>query len=74
MAYLLDPVVNYLSRRGFRRTRAVLSIFLIIFLAIAALVAWIVPTISVQSASLARQLPSFTDARPRQGGRSDLPV
>ena len=60
LAYLLDPVVNYLARRGFGRTRAVLSIFLIAFLAIAALVAWIVPTISVQSASLARQLPSFT--------------
>ena len=27
LAYLLDPVVTYLSRRGFGRTRAVLSIF-----------------------------------------------
>ena len=72
LAYLLDPVVNYLARRGFGRTKAVLSIFLIIFLAIAALVAWIVPTISVQSASLARQLPYLYHARARQRGRSDV--
>ncbi|MGH8094963.1 MAG: AI-2E family transporter [Chthoniobacterales bacterium] len=61
LAYLLDPLVNYLSKSGFERTRAVLSLFLIIFLAIAALLSWIVPMISVQSASLARQLPSFTN-------------
>ena len=60
LAYLLDPVVTYLSRRGFGRTRAVITVFLIIFLAIACLLAWIVPMISVQSASLARQFPAFT--------------
>jgi predicted PurR-regulated permease PerM len=60
LAYLLDPVVTYLARRGFGRLKAVLAIFLLIFLAIAGLLAWIVPTISVQSASLARQLPTFT--------------
>jgi len=60
LAYLLDPVVTYLARRGFGRTKAVLTIFLVIFLAIAALITWIIPTISVQSASLARQLPAFT--------------
>jgi predicted PurR-regulated permease PerM len=60
LAYLLDPVVTYLARRGFGRTKAVLTIFLLIFLAIGALLAWIIPTISVQSSSLARQLPAFT--------------
>ena len=60
LAYLLDPVVTYLALRGFGRTKAVLTIFLIAFLAIGGLVAWIVPLISVQSASLARQLPAFT--------------
>ena len=38
-----------------------LVLFAIAFLAIAGLVAWIVPLISVQSASLARQLPAFTE-------------
>ncbi len=60
LAYFLDPVVTYLARRGFGRTRAVLTIFLIIFLAIASLLAWVVPMISVQGASLARQFPAFT--------------
>jgi predicted PurR-regulated permease PerM len=60
LAYFLDPVVTYLAGRGFGRTKAVLLIFAIAFFAIAGLVAWIVPMISVQSASLARQLPTFT--------------
>ncbi len=60
LAYFLDPVVTYLAGRGFGRTKAVLLIFAIAFIAIAGLVAWIVPMISVQSASLARQLPTFT--------------
>ena len=61
IAYLLDPVVTYLTRRGFGRTRAVLVLFVIAFLAIAALITWIVPLVSVQSVSLARQLPAFTE-------------
>src|SRR6266480_3020826 len=61
LAYLLDPLVTYLAARGFGRTKAVLAIFLFAFLAIGGLCAWIVPLISVQSASLARQLPAFTE-------------
>ncbi|MEO7724860.1 MAG: AI-2E family transporter [Chthoniobacterales bacterium] len=61
LAYLLDPVVTYLAKRGFGRTKAVLTIFLTAFLAVVALCAWIVPLISMQSASLARQLPSLTE-------------
>ncbi len=61
LAYLLDPVVTHLAARGFGRTKAVLTIFAIAFLAIGGLCAWIVPLISVQSASLARKLPDFTE-------------
>jgi predicted PurR-regulated permease PerM len=60
LAYLLDPLVTYLARRGFGRTKAILLLFILVFFAIAGLVTWIVPMISVQSASLARQLPAFT--------------
>ncbi len=60
LAYLLDPLVTYLAARGFGRTKSVLVIFAIALVALAGLVAWIVPLISVQSASLARQLPAFT--------------
>ncbi|MEO8439517.1 MAG: AI-2E family transporter [Spartobacteria bacterium] len=61
LAYLLDPLVTHLAHRGFGRTRAVLTIFLIAFVALTALCAWIVPLISVQSASVARQLPALTE-------------
>ena len=61
LAYLLDPVVTHLAARGFGRTKAVLTLFAIAFLGIVALCAWIVPLISVQSASLARKLPDFTE-------------
>lgn len=60
IAYLLDPVVTYLARRGFGRTKAILLLFAIVFFAIGGLIAWIVPLISVQSASLTRQLPTFS--------------
>ncbi len=60
LAYLLDPAVTSLARRGFGRTKAVLAIFFFIFLAIGGLMAWIIPMISVQSSALARQLPAFT--------------
>lgn len=60
LAYLLDPLVTYLANRGVGRTKGVLLIFFIAFLALGGLVAWIVPLISLQSASLARQLPGFT--------------
>ena len=60
LAYLLDPLVTYLARRGFGRTKGTLCIFAIAFIALAGLLAWIVPLISVQSASLASQLPNFT--------------
>lgn len=60
IAYLLDPLVTYLANRGFGRTKSVLLIFAIALVAIGGLLAWIVPLISVQSASLARQLPGFT--------------
>ncbi len=60
IAYLLDPVVTYFARRGFGRTKGTLCIFAIALIALAGLIAWIVPLISVQSASLARQLPAFT--------------
>ena len=61
LAYLLDPVVTYLAKRGFGRTKAVLTIFLLAFCALVGLFSWIVPLISVQSAALARQLPALTE-------------
>ena len=60
LAYLLDPVVTRLNERGWSRSRAIASLFAIVFLAIAALLMWLVPVISLQSANLVRDLPAYT--------------
>jgi predicted PurR-regulated permease PerM len=61
LAYLLDPVVTHLSERRMSRTNAIVLIFMIAFLAIAAFVAWLVPTVSLQGAAVARELPTYTN-------------
>jgi predicted PurR-regulated permease PerM len=66
LAYLLDPLVTKLCRGGMSRTKAVILLFAVAFLALAALIAWLVPMISMQSASFARELPNYTqNARER---------
>ncbi len=61
LAYLLDPVVSYLVRRSrIGRTKATLLLFAVAFLAIGGLLAWLVPVISMQSASAAKELPAYT--------------
>ncbi len=60
LAYLLDPLVTHLSERRMSRGKAVALIFALAFLGLAALTAWIVPTISVQSANFTRELPAYT--------------
>ena len=61
LAYLLDPLVTHLSERRMSRARAILLLFAIAFLAICAVLAWIVPTIYVQGAAVARELPAYTN-------------
>jgi predicted PurR-regulated permease PerM len=60
LAYLLDPLVTRLCRRGMQRTPAIAIIFLAAFLALGSLVWWLVPTISMQSANFAKELPAYT--------------
>ncbi len=61
LAYLLDPLVTRMCRSGMGRTKAVVLLFLIAFLAIGALVAWLVPMISLQSANFTKDLPGYTE-------------
>src|ERR1043166_80931 len=61
LAYLLDPLVTKMSRGTLSRTKAIALLFAIAFLALGGLAAWLVPTISVQSANFARQIPSYTE-------------
>ena len=60
LAYLLDPVVTYLAERRMTRAKAIALLFIIAFLALVALVGWIVPTISMQSTAFMRDLPGYT--------------
>ena len=61
LAYLLDPLVTKMCSGGMGRTKAVVLLFTIAFLSLGALVAWLVPMISVQSASFTRELPTYTE-------------
>src|SRR6476661_5688036 len=61
LAYLLDPLVTKMSRGALTRTKAIALLFAIGFFALGGLAAWLVPTISVQSANFARQIPSYTE-------------
>jgi predicted PurR-regulated permease PerM len=60
LAYLLDPLVTRMCKGGLSRTKAVAFLFVIVFLALIALGTWIIPTISVQSANFAKELPAYT--------------
>lgn len=60
LAYLLDPVVTRICKRGLGRTKAVALLFAVGFLLLVALFTWLAPMISMQSASFAKELPSYT--------------
>ena len=61
LTYLLDPLVTKMSRGTLSRTKAVALVFAVAFFALGGLAAWLVPTISIQSANFARQVPAYTE-------------
>jgi len=61
LTYLLDPLVTRMSRGTLSRTKAVALVFAISFFALGGLAAWLIPTISIQSANFARQVPAYTE-------------
>jgi predicted PurR-regulated permease PerM len=60
LAYLLDPLVTELCRRKMGRGWAIVVIFASVIIALVGLITWVAPTISMQSANFARELPSYT--------------
>ena len=60
LAYLLDPLVTRMCKGGLRRTKAVVLLFAVAFLALIAFGSWLVPMISMQSANFAKELPGYT--------------
>jgi len=61
MAYLLDPVVEWLARRGIARTRAVLFVFAIALLGLAGIMVWVLPQLYHQSVELTGSLPTLVE-------------
>src|SRR5438874_13441945 len=60
LAYLLDPLVTELCRRKLGRGSSIAVIFVSVLIALTGLFWWVVPTISMQSANFARELPNYT--------------
>ena len=60
LAYLLDPLVTELCHRKFGRLSSIAVIFASVLIALTGLIWWVVPTISMQSANFARELPNYT--------------
>jgi predicted PurR-regulated permease PerM len=61
LTYLLDPLVTKMSRGARSRTKAVALVFAFAFFVLGGLAAWLVPTISIQSANFAKQVPAYTE-------------
>ncbi len=60
LAYLLEPVVNWLERRKVHRTLAVVIVFIAILAAGAGIILWILPDASRQGRSFVENLPTYT--------------
>src|SRR5438552_12086706 len=60
LAYLLDPLITGMTARGLGRTKAVLALFTIAILLIGVLITWLAPIVSMQAASVGRELPQYT--------------
>src|SRR5258707_8935496 len=57
LMYLLDPLVTKMSRGPLTRTKAIALLFAITFFAFGGLAPWLIPTVSVQSANYASEIP-----------------
>ena len=60
LAYLLEPLINKMTEHGLGRTKAILALLAIAILSIGVLVAWLAPIVSMQAASVGRELPQYT--------------
>jgi len=82
LAYLLEPVVNWLVRRRIRRTLAVVMVFFAILATGAGVVLWVLPDASHQGEVFLKNLPTYaqkiqtlsTDSINRVKHFSELPM
>ena len=61
LAYLLDPLVDFLERRKIPRTRAILLVFFMMLMVVVILLATVVPQLIVEIKSLAHQTPAYAE-------------
>jgi predicted PurR-regulated permease PerM len=59
LAYLLDPVVDFLERRGTPRTRAIVCVFAFAVVILLALLSSVVPQLVGETRQLAEKIPSY---------------
>ena len=60
LAYLLDPVVDFLERRRISRLGSIFSVFFLAVLAIAIVLATLVPRLISETEGLIKQLPQYS--------------
>lgn len=60
LAYLLDPVVDWLEKKGLPRTRAILCVFAMAVVIIGGIFASVIPQIVLQTREFAARVPDYT--------------
>jgi predicted PurR-regulated permease PerM len=60
VAYLLDPAVNWLERRGITRTWGITIVFVVVFCVFSGVLASVIPQMVKESRKLANNIPDYT--------------
>lgn len=60
IAYLLDPVVDFLQRHRVPRTRAIVLVFALAVMVVAGIAASVIPQLVIETRTLAGQVPDYT--------------
>jgi len=60
LAYLLEPVVSFLCRRGLSRTWSVVVVFLFFFLFVSGILVWLIPAGVRQGQEFAQNYPEYS--------------
>jgi predicted PurR-regulated permease PerM len=62
LAYLLDPVVTWLTRRRFSRLWAVIAVFVAAIVLMTSLVLWVAPAVHRQGDNFRQNLPAYSQS------------
>src|SRR4051812_6211629 len=61
VAYLLDPVVDFIERKGVSRSRAIVCVFAVAIIIVAGVSASVIPAIVNQTREFAARVPAIQD-------------